>query len=184
MELQSFVSRMIIFPFQNVVKRNDWDNNLSFKLKKDVKGIIEFGIKGLKRLREDQYQIKETPEMQGCKNDYAGQYDSFSSFADEYIKLDVMESLSSTDIKLAYQKYCQQNEFQILSDNQWSQILKRRFGGSSIIISSKDESQKRKRGYKGITFRKKIKELLEEKNPHDSKSINNIVLGKDPNNEK
>lgn len=177
MDMQSFANRMIIFPFRNVIERCDWNENLQKDLQKDAKGIISFAIKGLRRLDRDNYQIIETPEMQQCKNDYAGMYDSFTLFCNEYIKPAYGESATSAEIHAAYSKFCQMNEYELLKDNQWAQILKRRYGcaAATLYVSDGNGGKRRQRGYKGIVLKKKTAELFEEESPKKTVTIQQMM---------
>ncbi len=170
MELQSFASRMIIFPFKHVVDRDDWNKNFNHRLQEDIRGIIDFAIKGLRHLHDDNYQIKETAVMEECKNDYAALYDSFSVFCDKRLKASPKESITSADIEKHYSQFCENYGYDVLKPNQWSQILKRRFNCKSIFISVETDSDKPKRlrGYKGVALKDKAVKLFKNNVPENN----------------
>ena len=168
MEFQSFASRMVVFPFRNIVERENWNTHLLDDLQSDARGIVDFAIRGLRRLEKDSQKIFETTEMSRCKNDYAGLYDSFSLFADDYIKIERNHTEASAEIKKVYHKFCLINQYETLHDNQWAQLLKRKFGCmpcTTTIISDIDGSEKRVRAYRGIKLKKKVADLMSEDIP-------------------
>ncbi len=174
MELQSYVSRMVIFPFRRVFERSEW-RDIDQELREDVAGIVEFAIEGLRRLKKDNYQIRESEAMLLCKKNYTGIYDSFSMFCEEYIKEESGSFLTSAEIREAYKKYCAKYQYEILSDVKWSQVLQRSYFCRKDTVSISDEAQGQKlaRGYKGIKFRKRIGEL--EKCEIPGKDLSEII---------
>lgn len=165
LEMQSYVSRMIIFPFKNVIKRKNWRTDFEEELHADVAGIVDFAIKGLKRLEADNYVICETAEMRLCKSDYTGLFDSFTLFCDKYIEDSPKNFTTSSDIVRAYQAFCYQNEFEPLENNQWPQVLKRRYSCTSkikYIPIGEDGLKKTVRGYVGVALTKKVENLFQQ----------------------
>lgn len=157
LEVQSFLERAIFFPFVNVKDRKDWDPNLLDKLKEDAAGIIDFALEGLKALEEDGYSFKESKAMLECKKFFNGQFDSFSMFSNKYIESDKNSTLTSSEISDMYRKYCDKNDYDVLSDNQWPQIIKRDFACVSCTKTVETTLGKtRVRGYKGIRFKSSI----------------------------
>ncbi len=166
MEAQSVVERLIIFPFNNVKKREEWEPKLAERLFQDYPSVIEFAIEGLRLLEKDDYTIKESPEMLRCKEQYAGTYDSFSLFAQEYIQASKDTKIASARIKETYHRYCTLKDCQELNDNVWGQMLKRDFDCVSCTMSDKSTGQShRVRAYQGITLKKDIEKLFNEKTP-------------------
>ena len=152
-EFDSFLARIIIFPFANVKPRSEWIENLEDVLLKDVGAIIADAIKGLKELDENYFQIKETDAMQAAKREFTGRYNSFALFADEYLERDIDGVLTSEEIRSRYYEYCQEEDFVPLSDNMWSILLMNRFGCIKTTASvEKEDGIKRIRGYKGVRW--------------------------------
>lgn len=182
MDMQSYVSRMIIFPFRTVIERERWKLDFDQQLRDDEVGIVEFAISGLKKLVEDNYVINETKAMRQCKRDYYGQHDSFSLFSEKYIVEDPKEFLSSADIKKAYKQFCEVYDCEPLEDNEWPVALKRQFYCTPKVKNIRSEDgkfSKSARGYKGITFRKNIGKLLEEETGETAVSLSSIFEKKE-----
>lgn len=163
MEMQSYMSRAIIFPFRNVIDRKHWRLDFEENLHADIAGIVNFAIKGLKRLEEDNFIINETDAMKNCKQEYTGRIDSFSMFCDKYIKVDANSFTPSSLIAKAYQEFCDKHEYEMLQNNQWPQVLKRQFRCKAKIKSQPSEDNappKSVRGYEGIVLSKKANDLI------------------------
>ncbi len=168
LEVQAFLERVIIFPFVNVKDRSEWDKNLLEKLKQDTAGIIKFAINGLQALREDGYVFKESKAMKDCKRYLTGIYDSFSLFSDKYLEASKDSVIRSQEISEMYRKFCDKNDYHMLADNQWSQILKRNFVCYSTTSSVKNGSfTSRVRSYSGIKFKDTISELSDNAETED-----------------
>ena len=166
MEAQSVVERLIIFPFNHVKKRENWDPKLVEHLCQDYASVIAFAIQGLRLLEKDDYTIKESPAMLRCKEQYAGLYDSFTLFAQAYLEPSRGARTSSANIKQAYHQYCAFKDCETLNDNIWGQILKRDFACSpSTVVDKSDGKERRIRAYKGIALKKDADELFGEKIP-------------------
>ena len=150
-EFDSFLSRVIIFPFSNVVHRDKWIENLEEILLDDAGNIITEAIVGLRELKKDGYCFKESPEMKRCKQSFKGQYNSFALYADEHILKQIDGKVTSDSIRSSYKIFCDEGGYAVLPDNVWSQYLQQRFGCQSKIFTINGNAQgERKRGYQGI----------------------------------
>ncbi len=154
-KFDSFLTRVIIFPFSNVVPRDKWIENLEEILLDDAGSIIREAIRGLRELKQDGYCFKESLEMRKCKQSFKGQYNSFALYADEYISKEIDGKVTSDDIRRSYRRFCEEGGYEILPDNVWSLYLKQRYGCLSKTFSVKEDAQdERKRGYQGISIKR------------------------------
>lgn len=159
-EFDSFLSRIIIFPFFNVKPRNKWIDNLEDLLLDDAYTIVRDAIKGLKDLEQDGFSFKESRAMKECKQDFLSQYNSFALFADEFLIQNPDGKITSDEIRGSYYSYCQERGYMVLADNVWSQYLKQKFMCESKVFEVLENGQKcRKRGYQGI-------KLIQRDPPH------------------
>lgn len=166
LETQSFLERLIIFPFKNTKPRDEWDTKLLEHLCDDCPAVISFAIEGLKMFEEDEYVIHESDIMKECKLQYAGMYNSFSMFADQYICSDKNKKVSSADIKKAYHQYCILRDYEELNDNVWAQILKQKFMcSSSTVVEKNGDRCNRIRAYKGVALSPEIERLFTQEPP-------------------
>lgn len=157
MEAESFMERVITFPFKNPKKREDWIPNLEELILQDSKDIIDDAIKGLKSLRKDGFCFIESKAMKECKKDFVGQADSFSLFMDDKLEPCKKFKLSTEEIRMAYSEYCQENEYYQLADNIWPRILKRQINCKPTTMTNCVGS--RIRGYEGVRFKIDITDI-------------------------
>ncbi len=150
-EFDSFLTRIIIFPFFNVKPQNEWIDNLDEVLLDDACTIISEAIRGLHELEEDGNCFKESRAMKECKQDFIGQYNSFALFADEFIVQSLKSKITSDDIRKNYFTFCEERGYVALPDNVWSQYLKQKFVCAAKTLEVLENGQKfRRRGYQGI----------------------------------
>lgn len=151
-DTDSFMSRVIIFPFINAKPRAEWISNLEEKLFMDSKAIITDAIEGLRFLEKDNFQFIESKAMKRCKREFYLQNDSFTVFADKYIKSDSDSIASSESIRKAYTHFCHVEECPILNQNQWVPMMKMKYNAklTTKSINEPDGTSSRIRAYKGI----------------------------------
>ena len=154
-EFQSFLSRVVMFPYNNPKPRSEWVGNLEKELLGDAKAVIKFAMEGLRKLESDDFQIYETQAMEDCKKEFVEIYDSFSVFADKYLEEDPDSKITSKEIELSYKAFCQEESRMALNINIWGQILKQRFICRQCTVMKTDAFgvKKRIRGYQGIRFK-------------------------------
>lgn len=159
-EFEAFIARIIIFPFANSKPRDEWDNKLLDKLKKDIPGIINFALEGLALLKEDNFTFHESESMLECKKSYNGSVDSFTMFINKYIVKSPGDRVASADISKAYKQFCNKHDYLILSDNKWPELLKRKFFTERKTIQSTGGG--RVRAYTNIALTDSVNKLLDE----------------------
>lgn len=154
-DFESFLSRIVVFPFKNVKERSEWIDDLENKLLEDKIHIIQMAIEGLHFLKEDGFCFIESQAMKQCKQDFVGQCNSFLLFADNHIIKDKDNIITSNEIKEAYVNFCEEEDYHIMSDNVWVPILKQRFQCIPKIVHIFDEggNKYRARGYKGVALK-------------------------------
>lgn len=153
-DFESFLSRLIVFPFINVKERLEWIDDLEHQLLQDSSHIIQMAISGLHYLQEDGFCFYESDAMKRCKQNFTGQYNSFLLFAEQYIKEDKESTVTSSEIEEAYAKFCVEEDYPRLENNVWVPIVKQKYRCVRKTLESIDEygMKKRARGFKGITL--------------------------------
>lgn len=146
-ELESFLARVIIFPFENQKPRNQWIPELESVLMEDAAGILEAAIEGLRQLEEDEFQMKETQPMKEAKIEFVRLYDNFSLFAERYLIENPEKKTASRDISLAYNQFCAEENLMPMAENVWAQRLKQKFYCKSTTLMV---DGKRARGFQGV----------------------------------
>lgn len=149
-EFESFLSRIIMFPFQYPKPRTEWIANYEDILFQDIGNIISYAIKGLKNLDEDGYAFEESRSMKEIKEAFLGTFNSFALFAKHLLTYDATSIVSSATIQKEYNRFCSKNEYVSIATNVWPQLLKQYFNCVQVTMS--DSNGKRVRAYKGIKF--------------------------------
>lgn len=153
-EFDSFLARIIIFPFTNVKPRDQWVDGLEDLLLKDLSEIIKDAMRGLQEMEEDGFAFKESSAMQRAKEEFIGQYNSFAIFAKRYVELDAECVVTSDEIQRRYKKFCSNEDYLALEYTVWSKYLKKEF---SCIPTTKEVTdglnKHRVRAYRGICLK-------------------------------
>lgn len=162
--VEAFASRIIMFPFSNVIPREKWIPDLSEKLLQEKDIIIKRAIKGLKRLQKRNYEFQETDSMYQCKQVFLGDSNSFLLFARRCIVENPNGQCSSSSIKKCYHEFCSRHNLQQVADNVWSKTLLELYPAQKCNITSGPEIEEgiisyNSRGYKGIILLPLVNQL-------------------------
>lgn len=151
-EFDSFLSRIIIFPFENVKPRNEWIDNLEDILFADAGAIISDAIDGLNALKECGFHIQETSAMKAARQEFIGRYNSFALFADAHLEKDTDSVTTSKEIGDKYHTFCREEGLEVLPDNLWPTLLVRELScrKTTKTVESFNNTSTRVRAYKGI----------------------------------
>ncbi len=156
-EVEFFLRRIVFYPFENVVQRQEWIPDLELRLYEDCGAILKVAMDGLRAWEADSCQIKESPAMLERKKDFRREFDSFNMFAEQYISFDSSTKVASHEVASHYKYFCAQNNLVPLADNVWPVLLKQKFSCKEVTLVEYDEvtgQQKRRRGYAGIKLLK------------------------------
>lgn len=155
--VEAFASRILIFPFLNIVPRDKWISDLSERLFSEIDIIIPRAVEGLIRLRKQNYEFAETPAMCQCKESFLGEANSFLVFAKKHLVEDPEGQCTSSLIQQKYYAFCKKEDLSPSADNVWSKLLQETFSVKKGNITSGPEIEKgfakyNARGYKGISL--------------------------------
>lgn len=153
-EFDSFLARIIIFPFTNVKPRDQWIDSLEDLLLGDVGEIIKDAMRGLQEMEEDGFAFKESSAMRLAKEEFIGQYNSFALFAQRFIETDAESVVTSDEIQRRYRKFCQDEDYLALEYTVWSKYLKNEYSCiSTTKVVSDGLNKHRARAYRGICLK-------------------------------
>ncbi|MBB2483135.1 DNA primase [Bacillus sp. APMAM] len=80
-----YFRKILIIPFNRTFKENERDVNLKEKLLKELPGILNWALEGLKRLRENQYQFSKSAAIEKCMEAYFAEQNPVREFFKEHI---------------------------------------------------------------------------------------------------
>lgn len=108
-----FFRKLVIVPFPQKFKSNEQDKELTDKLIAELPGILNWAIVGLKRLRENNYQISHCKAIDECHRTYYVEQNPVSEFFLDHIVLKEGARTKRSDF---YDKYLQWLNIQGIDD--------------------------------------------------------------------
>lgn len=124
------LSRLIIVPFNATFSKNDKDYNpyIKYELRKDdaIEYLIQLGIKGLKRVLSNQCFTQGEAVKKELK-EYEETNNPILLFFKEYDEDRIANERTSVCYK-AYKEFCISNNFNPMSQIEFSKTVKRQFG--------------------------------------------------------
>lgn len=92
--------------------------------------------------------------MRLAKEEFIGQYNSFSLFALRFIEADAGSVVTSDEIQRRYRSFCQNEDCPVLGYTVWPKYLKKTFHCASTTKEVNDGLKKRRvRAYRGICLK-------------------------------
>ena len=119
--------RFMIIPFRNIFDTNKDISLKEGKLHKEMDGILQFALQGLRRLAE-QNEFSHSESMQELLNNYRSESNHVERFADNYIVYGNDES--HIEVKKAYNyyvKFCKENGEKPFRNSEFCKIVRRKF---------------------------------------------------------
>ena len=141
---QSIWDRVKLIPFTITIPPEERDRDLSTKLLKELPGILNWCIEGLKEYRR--IGLAEPAEVTAATNEYREEQDRLGDFFGERCSFDPSGFVSALDLYYEYTKWC--------TDNREEPVSKRIFGlemNDRPVIREKNPKTKQ-RGYRGISL--------------------------------
>lgn len=84
---EGYFRKIIIIPFPRTFKKEERDVNLKNELLKELTGILNWAIEGLKRLRENNYQFSSSKAIESLQESYYNEQNPVQEFFDEYVAI-------------------------------------------------------------------------------------------------
>ncbi|WP_301110032.1 phage/plasmid primase, P4 family [Sporosarcina sp.] len=145
-----FYRRLIILPFVKQVAEANIDTSLQLKLQKEVDGIIQWGLRGLERLRSNNYQFTKSDTTEELLFEYKKQSNNVIWFVTEQCELNVTGQERSQDLYNHYKKKCLENNMQSISQMKFNKSLLMEYGQRI----QKSEDPNKRVLFKGISIKK------------------------------
>ncbi len=130
-----FYRRLILIPFDRVFTEREQDKELKVKLSKELDGILQFALKGLKRLAEN----KEFTYSQKCNrllNQYKLDSNPVEQFFVECIAQDENSSIATLDLYKHYRQYCLENGLNPINNSNFGKEVTKKYGDIKIRSST------------------------------------------------
>lgn len=150
----AYFNRIVIVPFMRSVPFEQQDQNLEQKLLQEKQYIVQYAVKGLQRLRKNNFQFTSCETANKIKADYISEQNSFQAFIEECCTFDCTEYTYSYKLKDEYTKFCAANDYQQLSHQHCHRMLKEAYG-----IQPKKNKAENRNGYQGIRINTLLSEM-------------------------
>ena len=124
------ISRLVIIPFNAVFDKNDpdYDPYIKYKLQTEnaMEHLINLGLDGLRRVLHN-YAFTESENVQQALQEYEEFNNPILLFFKD-INRDELLNNSTRDAYLRYQTFCAENNFNAMSNIEFSKKVKQKFG--------------------------------------------------------
>lgn len=160
--VEAFKARIVIFPFNNQVPKQNWIYDMNAKLRGEKELISAMAIMGLKRFLKNGRCFTHQEKLDVIKERALCEINTFAAFANAKLITAQKEFTASCDIQSEYEKFCDENDLEVYASQIWSRQLRKLFPNVRKT-TQKDDWGTQKRGYVGIfiTDKSEIKVNIE-----------------------
>lgn len=152
-----FFRKLIIVPFNRTFTGSEIDVNLFEKLQTELSGIFHWAIKGLKRLRSNNYVFSECSASTNCLMTYKRTLNPVADFFDDTVYINCAAKVKKSEIFDYYIAFCTRNRIATLSNKRFWDCFKSHIEDKKLSFVIK-----RINGYdyiSGIAIKEEIKNL-------------------------
>lgn len=127
-----FFRKIIIIPFNRSFRGKEIDVNLFDKLNQEMSGIFHWALKGLKRLRENNYQFSPCRACNQALEKYKKSLNPIETFFEDTFEIVEGTQIKKREIYYNYLEYCSNNSINPLSLQKFWQLLKAYFNDKQL----------------------------------------------------
>ena len=120
---EGFYRRLLIISFNRTVPEKERDPDLLDKFRAEADGIFMFALKGLKRLKDKDYNFSVTQTNIDALRQYREESDSVLSFVKDCCTLTPDKAIGSTELYHIYRAYCEESGMKAYSQKTFVQQL-------------------------------------------------------------
>lgn len=147
-QTSGFYRRLIIIPFLNVVPINQIDRDLKEKLLLEKEGIVQWAVKGLQRLINNNYCFTESNHARKLMKEYKKSNNSSFWFIEEFCQFDPNSIESGKTLYETYKARCIETRQVPVSTREFYSQIESQFGSNGV--AKQLGSQSRAVEFKGI----------------------------------
>jgi len=136
---------IIDFPNEFKKSNSNFDLHLKDKLKGELQGILNWALKGLRRLKEND-EFTHSDQIRKAKKNYKKNNDSFEAFLEEMIELSSDKLEVGRVVYKVYVKYCEDEGLEFTTRKKFTAKLKK----LGIKAKNKHVDGKTQRCYLGL----------------------------------
>jgi putative DNA primase/helicase len=105
----SFIDRLFIIKLNEPLPQDKLDMELDKKLLKELDGIFNWALEGLKRVISNGWRIEEPPEVIEARKQYKGENNNVIQFIEECCIVTPEQKIFSKALYSEYKEYCMEN---------------------------------------------------------------------------
>lgn len=147
---EHMAERLKFLHCRNPIPATDRDPFLRDKLSKELSGILNWAIEGLKDFIDNGYQLPKCESSEALMTRYRQKYDTIYAFVSECCVVDKKSSIKKTELEDEYNRYCNENNLSAVADRN----MQDRMASHGFALGVKDGYKV----YKGL----RLRSLLEE----------------------
>lgn len=166
----ALANRFLIFPFTKSFRGVE-DYGLEVRLDKEIAGIMNWAIAGLKRLQANGMRFSDVQEVTDLVNDTRRDMFPLADFVDDCCIVDDNALITNAELYTAYRYYVKERDSKyVMSDVKFGKTLKSSYLNIHPYRYPADEHGKRPRGIKGL----KLNDMMKQ-NINPAGKISNVV---------
>ena len=119
-----FFRKTMIIPFDRTFTKDEIDVELIDKLEKELSGIFQWALKGLQRLRNNNYVFSKCERCDKELKKYKLTLNPVAEFVNSYLVLGCSGSMKRSDIYKTYSTYCYDNSIEIINCQKFWRLFK------------------------------------------------------------
>lgn len=104
-----FARRLVIIPFDRIFSEEEADRDLTVKLMDELSGILNRALRGLTRLRNNDYIFTRSVAVEDVCAEYREQINPMVAFVKERFESDETGRVNNRDVLTAFSSWCQDN---------------------------------------------------------------------------
>ncbi|GGN95012.1 DNA primase family protein [Saccharibacillus kuerlensis] len=102
-----FTRRLIVLPFNRIFREEEQDPHLAAKLNKELPGILNFALRGLRRLQKNKFRFSNSRAARQALDDYRMDLDPIERFIEDNIEAGKPDDrIPNRDMAVRYQSWC------------------------------------------------------------------------------
>jgi putative DNA primase/helicase len=118
--------RMLLIPFRVTIAPENQDRELARKLREELRGIVNWALEGLRRLRQ-QNRFTDPAVSKAALADYQAESNPAGLFLGDAVEFNGHAVVHSDVLYGAYKAYCKANGYTALNAKHFGKEVKRRF---------------------------------------------------------
>lgn len=127
---EGFYRRCLIIPFNRIFKEHEQDKQLEDKLAKELDGILQLALEGLKRLSLNS-RFAKSKKSEDVLNEYKYDNDPVEQFCAEHILLDEKGQVSVDELYRTYRNFCEESNIKALAKSNFGKEFNKKYRGKT-----------------------------------------------------